>query len=137
MACDDWNLKQTKDRAEGDYRLPSIAAGEVLRSAPGQFRLIDVRKAPARAVEGSDIAGATWIDPFTLGFEHSVLRGVEPLVFFCVHGHEVSQFAAALALVAGCDARYAEGGFTALADAGARLVPLDPRMGDSGPEGRT
>ncbi|MHA3976291.1 rhodanese-like domain-containing protein [Halovulum sp. GXIMD14794] len=130
MACDDFNS------TSACYRLPSIPASEVLRAASGAFDLIDVRKTAAREKDGRDLAGARWVEPFTLRFEHPVLSGSRPLVFFCVQGHEVSQFAAALALVAGVEARYVEGGFAALVAAGARLLPRCPALGGIDQEGR-
>ena len=129
MACDEFKSPSLR------YRLPAIPASEVLRAAFRACDLIDVRKAAARAADGRDLAGARWVDPFSLRFEHPVLSGSRPLVFFCVHGHEVSQFAAALALVAGVEARYVEGGFAALVAAGARLVPRCPALGDIDQEG--
>jgi Fe-Mn family superoxide dismutase len=47
-----------------------------------------------------------------------------PIVVFCVHGHEVSRFGTAMLLLHGVQARYVEGGFTALVAAGADTVPL-------------
>ena len=76
---------------------------------------IDVRKQAARAADDRVLPGAIWLDPFELDHEHPVLAGDGKLVFFCVAGHEVSQFACALARLHGCEAFYVEGGFDALA----------------------
>lgn len=104
--------------------IPSISAEAVL-SRSGAVRLVDVRKLAAAEASGKMVAGAAYIDPFALRFEHSILQGSEPIVFYCVHGHEVSMFACAMARVAGCEAAYVEGGFVALTKAGAELVAFD------------
>ncbi len=108
-----------------DYSLPSISAAVASRMARDGKHLWDVRKTPALRASGLRIRGADWIDPFTLDFTHPVLCTPDPLVFYCVHGHEVSRFATALARVAGRQAHYVTGGFEAMRDAGApceRLV---------------
>ncbi|MEO0913528.1 MAG: rhodanese-like domain-containing protein [Pseudomonadota bacterium] len=103
--------------------VPSLSARQVLERSDA-FSLIDVRKLAAAQASGKRVAGARYVDPFALGFDHAVLQSVDPLVFYCVHGHEVSMFACALARVAGREAHYVEGGFLALVDAGADLVPF-------------
>ena len=102
-----------------DYSLPSINAAVASRMAQDGQPLWDVRKAPAVQTSGLRIRGADWIDPFTLDFAHPVLGAPDPLVFYCVHGHEVSRFATALARVAGRQAHYVAGGFEAMRNAGA------------------
>lgn len=105
-----------------DYRLPVLSATDALRAHPPL--LIDVRKRLALLESGRLLRDARWIDPFALDFAHPVLaRG--PLLFYCRHGHEVSRFATALALVAGIPAAYVAGGYAALADAGAETRPLE------------
>lgn len=104
-----------------DYTLPSISAQEALGST---YVLIDVRKAEARVASARSISGADWVDPFSLGFDHTVHARPGPIAYFCVHGHEVSNFAAALALVAGQDACFVRGGFEALCAAGAETEAL-------------
>ena len=108
------------------YHLPSLTASEVL--ARGAEHLIDLRKRAAVAADGRMLRGAVWIDPFKLRFGHPCLK-LGPLVFYCVHGHEVSQFGTALARVQGCEAAYVLGGFEALVAAGADLVPWAEREG--------
>jgi len=87
-------------------------------------RLIDVRKPEARARSGERIAGSTWIDPAALSPSHPVFADQTPLIFFCVHGHEVSTYACALARYVGRDATMVTGGFQALVEAGAKTEPL-------------
>lgn len=107
----------------GDFQLPCWTADAV----PDGARLVDVRK--RRALDGWILKGAVWVEPETLSFAHPVLQGADPLVFYCVHGHEVSQFAAALALVSGRDARYVRGGYDALVAAGAARVKQEHAHG--------
>ncbi|QPH54058.1 sulfurtransferase [Pontivivens ytuae] len=102
-----------------DPYLPAIEASEAL-SDPRP--LIDVRKATAR--DGApDIAGTRWIDPFRLDHDHPLIEAAVPVIFFCVHGHEVSRYACALARLHRIDAAYVEGGYEALVTAGARRAP--------------
>ena len=101
--------------------LPHVTAPEALASAD---ILIDVRKAPARNADGRGLPGADWIDPYRLSPDHPVLQGTGRLIFFCVHGHEVSRYATALALFAGREAAYVAGGFEALVAAGAPTIAL-------------
>ncbi len=106
------------------HTLPSIPAADFKAKSVGAL-LIDVRKRPAASASGRMVAGARWVDPYSLTFAHPLFQGVRPLLFYCVHGHEVSQFAAAMAAVAGCDAAFVEGGLEALCEEGVDLVPLE------------
>ena len=108
-----------------DYQLPSLSATEFLTiGLQDGARLIDVRKPAAVRASGQKLTGATVIDPFSLSFDHQLLAEKNRLVFYCVHGHEVSQYAAALARVAGCEAYFVRGGYDALCAAGAELTNL-------------
>lgn len=104
------------------HSLPALSAEDAL--ARPDTRLIDVRKAPARAASGRDVAGADWHDPYSLGHDHVLMHGTGPVAVFCVHGHEVSQFACALMRLHGRDVHYVTGGYEALTAAGARTQPL-------------
>jgi rhodanese-related sulfurtransferase len=95
--------------------VPSIRAADLL---PRGGRVIDVRKSAARRADPRCLAGAEWIDPFDLNHDHPVMEADGPITFFCVAGHEVSQFACALARVHRVDAVFIEGGLIALAKAG-------------------
>ena len=119
--------------SEETFHLPSIPPEDALAMvASGRAELVDVRKSAARHASGADLAGTRWHDPLTLGPGHPLTEARHPVIFFCVHGHEVSRFACALLLVHGADARYVEGGFAALSRAGAKTVPLDavPEAGE-------
>jgi rhodanese-related sulfurtransferase len=90
------------------------------------FQLLDVRRAQARAADGSDIAGARWLDPaLWLDWKDSV--GAErPVVVYCAHGHEISQGLTAALRAMAIDARHLEGGISAWKAAG---QPVQPRSG--------
>ena len=106
------------------YTLPALSAAQALSRAKDGARLVDIRKVPARANSGRTVRGAELRDPFTFGHADPLLESDQPLIVFCVHGHEVSQFACALMLVHGCEAAYVSGGFEALVEAGAELEEL-------------
>ena len=104
-----------------DFHLPAISAAEALaRQAEGAI-LIDLRKTSARDADGRVVLGAVLRDPFTFGHDDPLMTETRPLITFCVHGHEVSQFGCAMLMVHGRDAVYVRGGCLALAAAGAVL----------------
>lgn len=108
-----------------DFQLPVLDAETALaRFAAGQSFLVDVRKPEARTVSGEVLPGAALRDPFALTHDDPLTGEDRPLIVFCVHGHEVSQFACALLMLHGRDVHFVRGGFTALKAAGAETVPL-------------
>ena len=108
-----------------DFTLPHIGARAALRlAASGDAVLIDLRKPRATASSGQLVRGAERRDPFAFSHDDPLTADPRPLIAFCVHGHEVSQFACALLLLHGRDARYVTGGFEALKAAGAPLAPV-------------
>lgn len=107
----------------GDYHLPSMTAGDALANPPEGWAIVDVRRRHAAAASGETLVGVLHVAPEALRLDHPVLRRARGLIFFCVHGHEVSQYATGLSLVAGTPARYVIGGFEALRAAGAPLTP--------------
>lgn len=106
------------------YTLPCVTPEEALHRASLGATLIDMRKPPARAASGETIERAVIRDPFTFDHDDPLTVADGPLIVFCVHGHEVSQFACALLLVHGRDACYVEGGYEALTAANAPLEDL-------------
>ena len=75
--------------------------------------LIDVRKHGARKASGMTIENSIWRDPsLWLDWKDEVAALSEPIVFFCVHGHEVSQGMTAALCAMGKAAQYLEGGFS-------------------------
>ncbi len=108
-----------------DFTLPDLdAEGALARHASGQALLVDVRKPDARTASGEMLPGAVLRDPFVLTHDDPLTGEDRPLIVFCVHGHEVSQFACALLMLHGRDVHYVRGGFAALKEAGAETVPL-------------
>ncbi len=109
-----------------DFTLPHIGARAALRlAASGDAVLIDLRKPRATASSGQLVRGAERRDPFAFSHDDPLMADPRPLIAFCVHGHEVSQFACALLLLHGRDARYVTGGFEALKAAGAPLRSIE------------
>ena len=88
------------------------------------FQLLDVRRAQARAADGSDIAGSSWRDPaLWLDWKDDV--GTErPVVVYCAHGHEISQGLTAALRAMGVDARHLEGGISAWKAAGQPVLDV-------------
>jgi rhodanese-related sulfurtransferase len=75
--------------------------------------LIDVRRQGARSASGMTIESAIWRDPAQwLDWKDELAALSGPLVFFCVHGHEISQGMTAALSAMGKDAKYLEGGFS-------------------------
>ncbi|MFK7945159.1 MAG: sulfurtransferase [Paracoccaceae bacterium] len=107
------------------FKLPSISAAEALERACSGACLVDLRKVPARTASGKALAGAEIRDPLVFGHDDPLTGLDGPVITFCVHGHEVSQFGCALLMLHGRDACYVEGGFEALAAAGAPLEDLN------------
>ncbi|MEO1000683.1 MAG: sulfurtransferase [Pseudomonadota bacterium] len=99
--------------------LPRISPVEALREGAGT--LIDVRRHAARVADPRELRGAPWCDPETLSPADLAALPDGRLLFFCVHGHQVSQFAAAFARFHGRDAAYVAGGIEGLAAAGASM----------------
>ena len=77
------------------------------------FTLLDVRRAQARAADGSDIPGARWLDPALWLDWKNDIGSERPVVVYCAHGHEISQGLTAALRAMGVDARQLEGGITA------------------------
>lgn len=94
--------------------MKSVSVGTLFAclEEPRQPVLIDVRRNAARQASGMTMAGAIWRDPaHWLDWKDEVAAMAGPIVFFCVHGHEVSQGLTAALCAMGVDAKYLEGGF--------------------------
>jgi rhodanese-related sulfurtransferase len=72
--------------------------------------VIDVRRQSAFRASGEMVGGALRRDPEKVGIWAKTLPAASSVVVYCVHGHEVSQKAAAALTHLGLDARYLEGG---------------------------
>ena len=80
--------------------------------------LIDVRKAATFAASDRCIVAALYRAPEDVARWGRDLPAGRPVVVHCVHGHEVSQNAAAALVAAGHDATYLEGGIAGWSEAG-------------------
>jgi rhodanese-related sulfurtransferase len=80
--------------------------------------IVDVRREAAFKPEPTRIAGAVWHNHMTV----DQLPLDREIVVYCVHGHNVSEIAAAKLRQAGADARVLEGGIEAFAAAGGLLA---------------
>ncbi|MEM8877142.1 MAG: thiosulfate sulfurtransferase GlpE [Pseudomonadota bacterium] len=85
-------------------------------------QLIDVRRQHAYRASGMTVAGAIRAEPEKLLDEIGQIDRHRVVVAICVHGHEVSQGAAAALRQRGYDAYFLSGGFEALHQRG--LLPL-------------
>ena len=103
----------------------SITAAELALWQRGgfDFTLLDVRRAQARAADGSDIPGARWLDPALWLDWKNDIGSQRPVVVYCAHGHEISQGLTAALRAMGVDARQLEGGITAWKAAGHATLP--------------
>jgi rhodanese-related sulfurtransferase len=75
------------------------------------FELLDVRRTAARQADGAQIVHAQWRDPEQLFTWKDQVPRDRPVVFYCAHGHEISQGCAATLRAMGLDARYLIDGF--------------------------
>jgi rhodanese-related sulfurtransferase len=90
----------------------------------GSPLVLDVRKAAAYGAEDRMVPAALRPDTDVVAYaQHATGR---PVVAYCVHGHEVSQEAAAALARAGHDAAYLEGGLAAWIAAGFATVRRKP-----------
>lgn len=86
---------------------------------------IDVRRQGARQADGMTVENAVWRDPaLWLEWKDEVAVMSGPVVFFCVHGHEVSQGLTAALCAMGQDAKYLEGGFAEWRKAGLPVAAI-------------
>jgi rhodanese-related sulfurtransferase len=87
--------------------------------------LVDVRRQGARQASGQTLVNAMWRDPaLWLDWKDEVAALPGPVVFFCVHGHEISQGLTAALCAMGQDAHYLEGGFAQWQTQGLPVVAI-------------
>lgn len=109
-----------------EIRISSVELNAVVGTA-GCPLLVDVRRKAAFAAELTRIAGAVWHDHMNV----DQLPLDREIIVYCVHGHNVSEIAAAKLRHAGAKARMLEGGIEEFAAAGGLLV----KKGDALPMG--
>ena len=86
-------------------------------------RILDVRRAAAFGKADAIIPGAQWRDPEHLDEWCAELTQGEPVVVYCVYGHEVGRSTVMRLRAAGVDARFLRGGIDAWTSAGRPLAP--------------
>ena len=105
----------------------SISAAELRDLMAGNaVSFYDVRRRPRFEESGEAIPGVSWRDPEQVEAWSRALKVGRSVVVACVHGHEVSQNAAALLKARGLDARYLEGGIEGWRKAGNALARQAP-----------
>lgn len=107
----DWDKTNARyaaalENATVHLALPSAA----LLTDTSRYHLIDVRRAGAFQSSKEVIMGATWRDPEKVAEWADTLPQSEPVVVYCVFGHEVGQATAAILSAKGIDARFLVGG---------------------------
>ena len=71
-------------------RTLTCAALMALTADRSDISLIDVRRRPAFESDPRLIPGAVWRDPEQVAIWAAALNQDQPVVVYCVHGHEVS-----------------------------------------------
>lgn len=99
----------------------AVDADAVLANREGMV-LLDVRRAGAFDAAGTIVAGAAWRDPERVEEWSASLTGGEPVVVYCVYGHEVGRSTAAILRSKGIDARFLSGGIQDWEAAGRPVV---------------
>lgn len=97
---------------------PLIAEADGLQNT----HILDVRRSAVFAQASSTIPGARWCDPAAVSTWAADLPPDQPVMVYCVYGHEVSQAAALRLRAAGIDARYLKGGIDGWVKAGRPVV---------------
>jgi thiosulfate sulfurtransferase len=103
--------------------LITVAELALWQRAGFDFELLDVRRASARAADGSDIGGGRWLDPALWLDWKNDIDNRRPVVLYCAHGHEISQGLTAALRAMDVDARHLEGGISAWKAAGHVVIP--------------
>jgi rhodanese-related sulfurtransferase len=109
-----------------DDRTRKITTEELIKliDADAAPLIYDVRREPAFASSDMILPNAAKMDHETIADNITVTVGTV-IVVYCVHGHEVSQGAAASLTAAGHDARFLEGGIEGYREAGGQTLRKD------------
>jgi rhodanese-related sulfurtransferase len=102
---------------------PNRVSVEELKALIGTARcplLMDVRREAVYAQSSARVAGSVWHDH--MAAEQLAING--ETIVYCVHGHNVSEIAAARLRQAGAGVRVLEGGIAAFEAAGGLLVKM-------------
>ncbi len=93
-------------------------------------QIVDVRRAGVFNEAPTMLPGARWADPAQLQRGAVSAAPGEPVIAYCVYGHEVGRAAALQLRAAGIDARFLVGGIDGWASAGRPLSKKDPSGSD-------
>jgi Fe-Mn family superoxide dismutase len=106
--------------------IPSVPVEEVkaMIDSGQNVQIIDARPAFSASRLGDIVQGATWRDPDRVQEWMKELSKSDPVVVYCVYGFHVGCRMAGVLRDAGFDARYMEGGHSALKAVGARTQLL-------------
>ncbi len=108
------------------YQRAVESASEALAATHDDLQgahLLDVRRAGVFEQAPSVIPGARWRDPQEVSTWSLALPTGEPVVVYCVYGHEVGRSTAMRLRAAGIDARFLRGGIDGWQAAGRALAP--------------
>jgi rhodanese-related sulfurtransferase len=103
----------------------TVTCGALSRLVAGQaeIALLDVRRRPAFDADPRLITGAVWKDPEQVVLWTHELNPDQPVIAYCVHGHEVSRGVVDRLRALGIEAALLEGGIEAWKVAGGPVVP--------------
>jgi thiosulfate sulfurtransferase len=99
--------------SQGMEKSVDCAALNALMVAGGDIAILDVRRRSAFEAEPRLIPGAVWRKPEEVAMWANALNPNQPLVVYCVHGHEVSQGVAGHLRAHGLEAVWLDGGIEA------------------------
>jgi Fe-Mn family superoxide dismutase len=108
------------------YRLAVEGASDGLVATHDDVKgahLLDVRRAGVFEQANTIIPGAIWRDPQAVESWSRALPAGEPVVVYCVYGHEVGRSTAMRLRAGGIDARFLRGGIDGWQAAGRELEP--------------
>jgi rhodanese-related sulfurtransferase len=88
-----------------------------------EIALLDVRRRPAFDGDPRLITGAVWKDPEQVVLWTRELNPDQPVIAYCVHGHEVSRGVVDRLRALGIEAALLEGGIEAWKAAGGAVGP--------------
>jgi Fe-Mn family superoxide dismutase len=112
-------------RVYGRYQAAVETTSEPLAATAddlGGAHVLDVRRAGVFEQADALIPGAQWRDPGQVGAWCAQLPRDQPVVVYCVYGHEVGRATAMRLRAAGVDARFLRGGIDGWKAAGRPLV---------------
>ena len=121
MANLNWaSVYQTYQHAvEGASNMFGAGAGDLAGAT-----VFDVRRAAVFEAAASMLPGAQWRDPAAVQQWSELLAPDQPIVLYCVYGHEVCRATALRLRAQGHDARFLRGGIDGWQKSG---LPLEPK----------